>query len=317
MSVPDFSQLMLPVLEFAAYEEKTIPKAVEAISNHFKLSLEDRELLLPSGKQRLIHNRVAWAKTYLAKAGLLETPSRGIFIASAAGRDLLKSHPEAITLTLLKTYPAFQEYYARSHSPGDVQAPQINRSEDRNISTYGTENDTETPEERIDQAQAELLLELKSEILEQTIKQTPAFFEQLIVDLLVAMGYGGSHEDTARRLGGTGDGGIDGVINEDRLGLDRIYVQAKRYAPHVSVGRPDVQAFVGSLVGHGAQKGVFVTTSSFSSPAMEYVKHLPQRIILLDGSGLANLMVEYNVGVRTSRQVLIKRIDLDFFDQII
>jgi len=170
-----------------------------------------------------------------------------------------------------------------------------------------------TPEEQIDTAQAILHQALKADLLQRMLAQSPAFFEHAIVDLLVAMGYGGSHEDAARRLGKTGDGGIDGVIDEDRLGLDRIYVQAKRYAPHVGVGRPDVQAFVGSLVGFGATKGVFVTTSNFSAPAADFVRHLPQRIVLIDGDRFADLMIEHGVGFRVARTVEVKRLDEDFF----
>lgn len=153
---------------------------------------------------------------------------------------------------------------------------------------------------------------LRAELLERIVQNTPAFFEQLIVDLLIAMGYGGSHKNAAIQLGRSGDGGVDGVINEDRLGLDRVYVQAKRYAD-TTVGRPDVQAFVGSLVGHGATKGVFVTTSTFSSQARDYIKHLAQRVILIDGNRLTDLMIEYSVGVRVSRRIGFKRLDEDFF----
>lgn len=170
-----------------------------------------------------------------------------------------------------------------------------------------------TPEEQIDAAQAVLHQALKADLLQRILAQSPAFFERVIVYLLVGMGYGGSHENAARRLGKSGDGGIDGVIDEDRLGLDRIYVQAKRYASHVSVGRPEVQGFLGSLVGVGAAKGVFVTTSSFSAPATDFVRHLPQRIVLIDGDRLADLMIEHGVGVRIARTVEVKRLDEDFF----
>ena len=170
-----------------------------------------------------------------------------------------------------------------------------------------------TPEEQIDAAPRVLHTALKADLLARILAQSPGFFERVIVDLLVAMGYGGSHADAALRLGRSGDGGVDGVIDEDRLGLDRIYVQAKRYAAHVGVGRPEVQGFVGSLVGLGATKGVFVTTSSFSAHAIDYVRHLPQRVILIDGERLAELMVEHDVGVRNSRTIAVKRLDEDFF----
>lgn len=307
MAVPNYQSLMLPVLRLAATGIRRVPEVAEAIADEFGLSSEDRAALLPSGRQRLLPNRVHWAKTYLMKAGLLSSPARGQFTITPTGSDLLASAPPAITRAMLEQYPSFVSFVSDTSGEAAEQtavpAP-----------TDATTSDNQTPEERIEAAHTELMSELRSDLLEQILQQNPAFFEQLIVDLLVAMGYGGSHEDAAKRLGGTGDGGVDGVINEDRLGLDRIYVQAKRYAAHVSVGRPDVQAFVGSLVGHGSNKGVFVTTSSFSAPAMDFVRHLSQRVILIDGAALADLMIEHGVGVRVSRAIEIKRVDLDFFD---
>nr|WP_242010328.1 restriction endonuclease [Acetobacter conturbans] len=271
------------------------------------MSAEDRATLLPSGRQRLLYNRVHWAKTYLTKAGLLSSPARGQFTIMQAGKELLASSPPAITRTMLEQYPSFMGFIGGKPDGVAEQTPQP-------VLGLAPDADTQTPEECIETAHAELMSELRSELLEQIRQQSPVFFEQLIVDLLVAMGYGRSHEDAAKRFGCTGDGGVDGVINEDRLGLDRIYVQAKRYAAHATVGRPDVQSFVGSLVGHGSHKGVFVTTSSFSTQATDYVRHLTQRVILIDGALLADLMIEHGVGVRVSRIIEIKRIDLDFFD---
>ncbi|MCA1956408.1 restriction endonuclease [Zymomonas sp.] len=305
MAVPSFSELMLPVLRFAASGKKRMAETEMAIANELGLSAEDREAMLPSGRERLLYNRVSWAKTYLAQAGLLDIPARGQFMISKEGKALLRRNPPEITVATLKQYPSFIDYCNRSY-----------KSNPRENSGQIVVQDpvTGTPEERIDAAHEELQNELRTDILNQIAEKNPSFFEQLIVDLMVAMGYGGNHEDAARRIGGTGDGGVDGVINEDRLGIDCIYVQAKRYASHVSVGRPEIQAFVGSLVGHRATKGVFVTTSSFSAPALEYVEHLPQRVILINGEKLANLMIEHNVGVRTSRRIEIKRVDLDFFN---
>lgn len=307
MTVPDYQSLMLPVLRLAATGIHRVPEIAAAIADEFALSAEDRAALLPSGTQRLIPNRVHWAKTYLMKAGLLSSPARGQFTITPAGSALLASSPSTITRTMLEQYPSFVNFVS-----GKTESTQEQTTAP--ITTDMTVTESQTPEERIEAAHTELMSELRSDLLDQILQQSPSFFEQLIVDLLVAMGYGGSHEDAAKRLGGTGDGGVDGVINEDRLGLDRIYVQAKRYAAHISVGRPDVQAFVGTLVGHGSHKGVFVTTSSFSAPAMEFVRHLSQRVILIDGATLADLMIEHGVGVRVSRTVEIKRIDLDFFD---
>jgi restriction system protein len=204
----------------------------------------------------------------------------------------------------LKGYPAFAEFYGQTGT---------NSQPDQVAATVAATNSDATPEEQIDAAHAVLTAALKADLLQRVLEQSPAFFERLIVELLVAMGYGGSHEDAARQLGKSGDGGIDGVIDEDRLGLDRIYVQAKRYAAGSAVGRPEVQGFVGSLVGLGASKGVFVTTSAFSRQAVDYAKGLQQRVILIDGARLTELMVEFGVGVRTSRVIEVKRLDEDFF----
>ncbi len=239
----------------------------------------------------------------MSKAGLIDSPSCGRFTASDAGKALLQSNPPAIDVDVLMRYPAFVQFYKANGAS----------SSDQTSAAKASADNPATPEEQIDAAQAILHAALKTDLLQRILAQSPTFFERAIVDLLIAMGYGGSHEDAARRLGRSGDNGVDGVIDEDRLGLDRIYVQAKRYAPHVSVGRPEVQGFVGSLVGLGAGKGVFVTTSIFSAPAADFVRHLPQRIILVDGDRLAELMIEHGVGVRVSRAVEVKRIDEDFF----
>lgn len=240
----------------------------------------------------------------MTKAGLIDSPKRGRFVASPAGLDLLATKPVRIDVNTLKTFPAFADFYGQT---GSDAAP------DQKSAAEAATNSDATPEEQIDAAHVVLTAALKAELLQRVLEQSPAFFERLIVDLLVAMGYGGSHDDAARQLGKSGDGGIDGVIDEDRLGLDRIYVQAKRYALGSSVGRPEVQGFVGSLVGRGASKGVFVTTSAFSKQAIEYARGLQQRVILIDGFQFTELMIEFGVGVRTSRVIEVKRIDEDFF----
>jgi restriction system protein len=219
----------------------------------------------------------------MSKAGLISSPKRGRFVATDEGRKLLATNPDQINVALLMKQPSFREFYKTEREPADS---------------------------------AEVAFEEKvPNLLDRIAQNSPSFFEQLIVDLLVAMGYGGSHKNTAEQLGRAGDGGVDGVINEDRLGLDRVYVQAKRYARGNAVGRPEVQAFVGSLVGLGATKGVFVTTSTFSPQARDFVRHLSQRVILLDGQNLADLMIEHGVGVRTSRAIEFKRLDEDFFSE--
>lgn len=302
MAIPDYQSLMLPVLTIAAEGETRVPIAAEKIADRLGLTEEEREELLPSGKQRLLHNRVHWAKFYMSKAGLIESPKRGVFVISSAGRQLLASNPGPIDVEALKRIPAFADFYSTSTTTTETATPL----------TVPSTSDA-TPEEQIDAAHAVLNAALKAELLQRILEQSPIFFERLIVDLLVAMGYGGSHDDAARQLGKTGDGGIDGVIDEDRLGLDRIYVQAKRYALSSAVGRPEVQGFVGSLVGRGASKGVFVTTSAFSKQAIDYARGLQQRVILIDGSQLTELMIEFRVGVRTSRAIEVKRVDEDFF----
>jgi restriction system protein len=225
-------------------------------------------------------------------------------MASEAGRQLLASNPARIDVNTLLQYPSFREFYEADRSSGSTET----------VEAEGP-REARTPEEDIDAAYLRVTSALRADLLERIAQNTSDFFEQLIVDLLVAMGYGGSHKSAATQLGRSGDGGVDGVINEDRLGLDRVYVQAKRYASTNAVGRPDIQAFVGSLVGLGATKGVFVTTSTYTSQAREFVRHLSQRVILIDGQELANLMIEHGVGVRTSRTIEFKRVDEDFFSE--
>lgn len=306
MAIPDYQALMLPVLRNAATGETRVPDAADRIADELGLTDEGREEMLPSGRQRVFHNRIHWAKFYMGKAGLIDSPSRGRFIASEAGRALLARKPVTVDKDLLKTFPAFQEFYQKYEKGGGAESA----GEPAAKAALASEV---TPEEQIEAAYSAIQGALKADLLQRVLGQSPAFFERLIVELLVAMGYGGSHERAALNLGKSGDGGVDGVIDEDRLGLDRIYVQAKRYAPHVSVGRPEIQGFVGSLVGLGATKGVFVTTSSFSTPATDYVRHIPQRVILIDGDRLTELLTEHDVGVRVSRTIAVKRVDEDFF----
>lgn len=306
VAIPDYQTLMLPVLKLAAEGEWRVPKAAEEIADKFGLTDEEREEMLPSGRQRVLHNRIHWAKLYMSRAGLISSPKRGVFSASDEGKALLAKNPASIDNETLKAYPAFVEFQKASAS---------GQAKDEQPIAKAAATSSATPEEQIDAAQAVLHSALRSELLQRILDNSPLFFEHLIVDLLVAMGYGGTHENAALKLGKSGDNGVDGVIDEDRLGLDRIYVQAKRYAETNSVQRPEVQGFVGSLVGFGATKGVFVTTSSFSSGARQYAEQIPQRIILIDGKRLTDLMIEHDVGVRISRAVKVKRIDEDFFGE--
>jgi restriction system protein len=311
VTIPDYQTLMLPVLRAAAQGERRVPEVAEQIANDLALSEDEREQLLPSGRQRLLHNRVHWAKTYLGKAGLIAAPARGLFKTTERGRALLARNPSRIDVNVLMEYPEFRDYYElslrRTPSSSDTDAPP-------EVPGASSAPPTATPEEQIESAHQAVLSALRAELLERVVQNSPAFFERLIVELLVGMGYGGSYKDASQRLGRSGDGGVDGVVNEDPLGLDRVYVQAKRY-DSTTVGRPDVQAFVGSLVGLGATKGVFVTTSTFSSQARDFVRHIPQRVVLIDGQQLAELMIEHEVGVRTSRSISFKRLDEDFFTE--
>lgn len=296
---------MLPLLRLAAGGEIRVLDATDRLAEEFGLTEAEREQLLPSGRQRVLHNRIHWAKFYMGKAGLIVSPRRGVFTATEEGRKLLAQKPERIDVKRLMSNPAFAEFYKpdTAAAPGPVP-------ESPTVANASAET---TPEEQIEIAFAAVTTALRDDLIARILQNTPSFFERVIIDLLVAMGYGGSHRDAATQLGRSGDGGVDGVINEDRLGLDRVYVQAKRYGPASVVGRPEVQGFVGSLVGLGASKGVFVTTSTFSGHAAEFVRHLSQRVVLIDGRQLADLMIEHSVGVRVSRALEFKRLDEDFF----
>lgn len=305
--IPDYQTLMLPIMRLAAEGEKRVADVAETIADFFRLTESERQAMLPSGRQRVLNNRIHWAKFYLTKAGYFFVPTRGRFVATQKGKARLATGVTRIDVKLLLNEPEFRDFYSRSRN----STVEENSSE----TLAELQTSTVTPEEQIDAVYASITAALRDELLERILESSPAFFEQLIVDLLVSMGYGGSHKNAAAQLGRSGDGGVDGILNEDRLGLDRIYVQAKRYAPGHAVGRPDVNAFVGSLVGLGASKGVFVTTSTFSRPAREYIGPLAQRVILIDGKELADIMIEHNVGVRSHRRVEFKRLDEDFFSE--
>ncbi|WP_286192644.1 winged helix-turn-helix domain-containing protein [Stappia sp. BW2] len=233
MTIPDYQSLMLPVLRYAAESEQRVPDLADRIAGDLGLSEDEQEELLPSGRQRVLHNRVHWAKFYMSKAGLINSPARGHFVASEAGRRFLASSPERLDTRTLMQIPKFVEFYESSKSG--------NGGGSQDVADQGeAEGSAATPEEQIEQAYWSLNAALRADLLDRIRENSPVFFEKLIVDLLVARGYGGSHKNAAEQLGRSGDGGIDGVINEDRLGLDRIYVQAKRYGEDNSIGRPEV-----------------------------------------------------------------------------
>jgi restriction system protein len=300
MTVPDYQTLMLPVLQVAGDgQEHTIGEAIEIIASHFGLTEEDRKELLPSGTQFRFDNRVHWARSYLKQAGLLESTGRGKFRITERGTTVLETNPPHINVKFLDQFPEFQNFRSRS-----------SRVEEHEV----TEDEpTQTPEEILEASYQSLRNELAKELIDRVMGCSPRFFERLVVDLLVAMGYGGSRKDAGERIGQSGDGGIDGIIKEDRLGLDAVYIQAKRWEG--TVGRPIVQAFAGSLEGVRARKGVLITTSTFSKEAKDYVDRIEKKIVLIDGEQLAQYMIDYGIGVAEVATYTVKKADLDYFGE--
>jgi restriction system protein len=289
MAVPDYESLMLPVLRLTAEGMERIPKMLPHLKSEFALSDQEMQELLPSGRTPILASRAHWARTYLVKAGLLESRARGVCAITERGRSVLSSGPERLSNKELSQYAEFAEWRERS-AMRQVPVGEVGA----NIIKPGPS--AETPDEAIEQAFRQLEAALVDDVLARVLEITPKQFEQLIVNLLVAMGYGGGMEDAGRAIGRSGDGGIDGIINEDPLGLDRVYIQAKRYGLDIKVGRPAIQQFVGSLTGESATKGVFVTTSEFSADARAYAERVQQRIILINGQHLARLMIAHEVG---------------------
>ncbi len=286
MTIPGFKFVMLPMLQLASDgNEHTVPEAVDRLADHFNLSAEDRSELLPSGTQRRFDNRVAWSRTYLKQAGLLCYPGRGKFKLTDRGREVLSERPNHIDVPYLMRFPEFVATRSNAHS-GSHNILQVIGEDETN---------DQTPEEALETSYQRLKQDLAQEMLMRIKQAPPSFFEQTVVDLLVAMGYGGSRRDAGQAVGRTGDEGIDGIIKEDRLGLDTVLLQAKRWES--AVGRPVVQGFAGSLAGFHASKGIFITTSRFTDDARNYVQNLGMRIVLIDGEQLADLMIEYGVGV--------------------
>ena len=267
------------------------------LSDQFNLSEDERNIASEVSGQPVMYNRTAWAKTYLKRAGLIEQTRRGFFRVSESGEKVLKSAPPAINIKFLRQFAEFKETQKQPEAlQKDQSFPEIQ---------------TETPDELIDSGAKAIRAALSDEILQRIKGCSPAFFERLVVELLVKMGYGGSRQDAGRAIGRSGDEGIDGVIHEDRLGLDVIYLQAKRWES--VVGRPEIQKFVGALQGQRAKKGVFITTSDFTKEAVEYVRHIDNKVVLINGTLLANLMIDHNVGVSLAVTYEIKKIDSDYF----
>ncbi|MGR3502701.1 restriction endonuclease [Pseudaestuariivita sp.] len=307
MPHPSYQELMLPVLKLMASGHQTIPQCLPKLIAEFGLSSEEADELLPSGRQTIMANRAHWARNYMSQAGLVFPLKRGHYVLSDAGRDLLARNPEKIDNAMLRAYPDFLEFLDRSKVSSS--------SEDTSFGLTTTPSDTEasTPEDVISQQVSQLDRVLQDELLTAVLALSPLRFEQLIVDLLLKMGFGGGDASSGLRIGRSGDGGIDGIINEDALGLDAVYVQAKRYDPSNKVGRPDIQRFVGSLTGESATKGVFVTTSDYSREARNYISRVQQRIVLINGNRLAQLMAQHEVGVRARKTYVLKSVDDDYF----
>ena len=303
MPIPDYQSLMLPLLRFVSDgNDHTTREAVEILASEFQLSPAERTELLASGQQAIFNNRVAWANSYLKKAGLLESPRRGALRITSRGKQILDEDPPKIDVRFLERFPEFIEFrdVPRNNRGAETTEPAVAATE-------------QTPEEALELAHQSLRLSLAQDILSRILSCSPTFFERLVVELLVKMGYGGSRRDAGERIGQSGDGGIDGIIKEDLLGLDAIFIQAKRWQG--SVGRPEIQKFVGALQGQRAKKGVFITSSSYTAEAIEYASRIDTKVVLIDGQLLANLMMDFDVGVSVSASYSVKRIDSDYFEE--
>ena len=305
MPIPDFQTLMLPTLRRLVERRWRTAELIAALSDEFGLTDAERTALLPSGRQPVIANRTHWSLAYLNKSGLITRVGRGEYEASDAGRGVVAAPPPRITLAwLTQHFEGARAFRGEGNGPAETSG-----------STSTAPTILHTPRERIEAAAIELQDALAAELLDRLRGIAPAAFERVIVDLLVRMGFGGSRQDAGERLGGTGDGGVDGIIRQDALGLDAVYVQAKRYAEDNPVGAPAVQGFAGALLARGATKGVFVTTSRFTAAAREAVDHYrSHRIVLIDGAELARLMIRHEVGVRTTQIIRIGRVDLEGYE---
>lgn len=302
MLVPDYQTFMLPVLRYAgAHGATEIPmrELLGAMAEEFKLSEDDLRELLPSGTSTTFGSRVGWACTYLKKAGLLVAPRRGYIKISPRGQEVLSRNPAKVDVNFLRKFPEFVIFHS-AKTPKESKLP------------LEDVNSVQTPQEQIESSYRELRSALASELLEKLKQTTPNFFERLVVDLLVRMGYGGSLKDAGKAIGKAGDEGIDGIIKEDKLGLDTIYIQAKRWKDS-PVGRPAIQQFAGALAGQGAHKGIFISTSTFTEEARAFTNKVNSKIVLIDGDELANLMIDYGIGVATTVSYEVKRIDSDYF----
>jgi restriction system protein len=302
MAIPDYESIMLPLLQFAGDgEEHSLREAYDKLADNFDLSQDERKELLPSGQQEVFHNRVGWARTFLKKAGLLESTRRGYLRITERGLDVLRQNLNKIDNYFLEQYEEFRKFKSTKRKK---------KTETKQSSSIPEEA---TPEEALEGAYEGLRDNLVSELLEQLKASSASLFEKIVVELLVKMGYGGTRKDAGKAIGGSGDEGIYGIIKEDRLGLDIIYIQAKKWDN--TVGRPEIQKFAGALQGQRARKGIFITTSSFSREAYDYASRIDSKIVLIDGDTLAQLMIDNNLGVSLTATYEIKRIDSDYFTE--
>jgi restriction system protein len=302
--VPDFQALMLPLMQHISDEkEYSMRETRDFLARRFNLADEELKQYTPSGNQKLFYNRVSWAKAYLKMAGFVKNTKDKNFMITDKGKQVLSTKPNTINIKFLKQFPEYLENSGRSKTEKRLNAIEIDDDAESNA----------TPEEILESNYLKVRKNLAGEILSKIKLNSPDFFEDLVVKLLVKMGYGGTIEDAGKSIGRSGDEGIDGIIKEDRLGLDVIYIQAKRWES--AVGRPDIQKFVGALAGQGAKKGVFITTSRFTDEAKEYQPKNETKIVLIDGEHLAELMIDFDIAVTTTRTFMIKRIDNDFFDE--
>ncbi len=303
MAVPGFQEMTLPILRACADgNEWSLAAARAEVSQHFGLSEEDLRELLPSGTQPRFNNRMAWAKVYLERAGLLTKTRRGHFKISPAGEKVLQDPPQVIDIPFLSQFDGFEDFRSKTNEkPEPAEVRPVALTED------------ETPEEQLQAAHKRLCDDLATELLAQIAEMSFEFFEKLVLDLMLAMGYGGSRDDSGALTNAGADEGIDGIINEDQLGLDTIYLQAKRWQN--PVGRPEIHKFVGALHGRRARKGVFLTTSTFTRDAIEYAKTIDTKVVLIDGRRLADLMIQHNVGCTPSQAFVIKKLDSDYFSE--
>lgn len=307
MAIPDFQTAMLPLLKLVADKKVwKVRDAVDCLADQFQLTPDERSALLPSGGALVFSNRVAWARTYMAKAALLRSPARGQLQITERGIELLSTHPLAISIETLSQYPEFVAF-----REGSKPTSQQEGASSPTLTFIGRAMVPVSPQESLEQAHSDLTAALNSDVVELLKTTTPVRFEQIVVDVITSMGYGGSRQEAGKAIGKSGDEGIDGIINEDRLGLDTIYLQAKRWEN--PVGRPEIQKFVGALAGQQASKGIFITTSVFTKEADDYARKIPQKVILVNGAQLARLMIEHNVGVSTVATYELKKVDSDYF----